>query len=116
MKFDLKKLWENRTARILLVALAGVLLLLLCMAAFSPRKESTAEQTPTEARLSAILSEVAGAGSVRAMIAEEDGVPVSAVVLFDGEDGILIRLRLTQVTAASLNIAENRVIVCPSEG
>ena len=114
MKFDLKKLWENRTARILLVALAGVLLLLLCMAAFSPRKESTAEQTPTEARLSAILSEVAGAGSVRAMIAEEDGIPVSAVVLFDGEDGILVRLRLTQVTACALGLSDGSVHVYPS--
>ncbi len=119
MKDAIKKLFESRTARILAVAAAALLLLLLCWAVFGATRErdTTASytQTTAETRLSAILSQVEGAGNVRAVIAEEEGKPVSAVVFFDGADGILVRLRLTQAAAAALNIAENRVLVCPAE-
>ena len=71
--------------------------------------------TEQEARLAAVLAEVEGAGNVSVLIAQEAGSPVSAVVLFDGTDGILVRLRLTQITAQALNIAENKVLVCPAE-
>ena len=71
-------------------------------------------RTAEETRLSAILSQIEGAGTVNAVITTEDGAPVAAVVFFDGEDGILTRLRLTQAAAAALNIAENRVLVCPA--
>ena len=47
-------------------------------------------------------------------IAEEDGKPVSAVVMFAGEDGILVRLRLTQVTARALGLSDGSVHVYPS--
>ena len=73
------------------------------------------KQTEQEARLAAVLAEVEGAGNVSVLIAQEAGSPVSAVVLFDGTDGILVRLRLTQITAQALNIAENKVLVCPAE-
>lgn len=117
MKDALRKLFKNRTARILAVAAAALLLLLLCRAVFGAAKEQDASvaQTAAEARLSAILSQIDGAGTVRAAIAEEGGKPVSAVVFFYGPDGVLIRLRLTQAAAAALNIAENRVLVCPAE-
>ena len=88
---------------------------------FKPEKEDGSRQKRQDkqqtvaARLSAILSQIDGAGTVNAVITEEEGVPVSAVIFFDGADGILTRLRLTQAAAASLNIAENRVLVCPSD-
>ena len=119
MKETVKKLFAGKTARILIIAGAALLLLLLCWAVFGRSEKSTATSagyTPTveETRLSAILSQIEGAGTVNAVITEEEGVPVSAVIFFDGTDGILTRLRLTQAAAASLNIAENRVLVYPA--
>ena len=117
MKDALRKLFKNRTARILAVAAAALTLPPLWWTVFVATKEQYASfaQTAAEARLSAILSQIDGAGTVRAAIAEESGKPVSAVVFFDGPGGVLIRLRLTQAAAAALNIAENRVLVCPAE-
>ena len=115
---NLKKVFANRTARILAIAAAALLLLLLCWAVFRTSESSAAgnfSQTTEEARLSVLLSKIEGAGEVTVLITEENGEPASAVVIFSGEDAILTRLRLTQVAAASLNIAENRVLVCPAE-
>lgn len=119
MKETVRKLFAGKTARILIIAGAALLLLLLCWAVFGRSEKSTATSagyTPTveETRLSAILSQIEGAGTVNAIITEEEGVPVSAVIFFDGADGILTRLCLTQAAAASLNIAENRVLVYPA--
>ena len=120
MKERLKKLFADKRARLLLVAAAALLLLLLCWLVFG-RGESKAAATggfsPTaeETRLAAILSQVEGAGEVSAVISEEGGKPVAAVVFFGGEDAILTRLRLTKAAAAALNIAENRVYLCPAE-
>ena len=119
MKERLQKLFAGRTARILLAAAAAALLLLLCFAVFGGTQGAAETggyaETAEEVRLSALLSRIEGAGQVDAAITEEDGVPVRAVVFFTGEDGILLRLRLTQAAAAALNIAENRVFVCPAE-
>lgn len=117
---SIRKLWENRTARILLIAGAALLLLLACWLVFGRNKSANAmaggaSMTEEEARLSAILSEVEDAGEVRVFITQEDGAPVSAIVLFSGTDGILVRLRLTQIAAQALDIAEKRVLVYPSE-
>ena len=118
MKEAFRRLWANKTAKILLVAGAALVLLLVSWLVFG-REETKATsgfvQTEQEERLAAILSEVEDAGNVSVMITQEGGVPVSAIVMFDGSDGILVRLRLTQITARALDIAENRVLVCPSD-
>lgn len=116
MKEGVKKLVSDKKIRILLIAAAALLLLLLCWTVFgrSGNDADGYEQTASETRLSAMLSQIEGAGTVRASIAEENGEAVSAVIFFDGADGILVRLRLTQATAAALNIAENRVLVYPA--
>ena len=118
MKEAFRRLWANKTAKILLVAGAALVLLLVSWLVFG-REETRATsgfvQTEQEERLAAILSEVEDAGNVSVMITQEGGVPVSAIVMFDGSDGILVRLRLTQITARALDIAENRVLVCPSD-
>ena len=118
MKEAFRKLWANRTARILVVAGAALILLLVCWLVFGRNDAQTTSgvvQTEQEARLAAVLAEVEGAGKVSVLIAQEAGSPVSAVVLFDGTDGILVRLGHTQITAQALNIAENKVLVCPAE-
>lgn len=114
----LGEIWANRTARILIVAAAALLLLLACWLVFGRGEERSASGdavlTEREQRLSALLSAVEDAGDVRVLVTESEGEAVSAVVLFDGADGILVRLRLTQIAAQALGIAENRVLVCPS--
>lgn len=118
MKEALKKLWENKTARILLIALIALALLLGCWFVFGKTEDApTGTYAPTaqEERIGALLSEIEGVERVTVMVTEEDGVPVSAVVIFDGEDGILVRLRITQITANALNLADNRIYVYPSD-
>lgn len=115
----LKKIFSNRTVRIIVAVCAALLLLLAVRQVFSGSdgNASAERYTPNEqeVRLAALLSAIEDAGDVTVMIAEEGGVPVGAVVVFSGEDGILVRLRLTQAAAAALNIAENRITVYPSE-
>lgn len=118
MKEALKKLWENKTARILLIALIALALLLGCWFVFGKTEVApTGTYAPTaqEERIGALLSEIDGVERVAVMVTEENGVPVSAVVVFDGEDGILVRLRITQITANALNLADNRIYVYPSD-
>lgn len=113
----LKKLRANRTARILLIAAIALALLLACWCVFgSGQKDASAGYVATEeeARIASMLSGIEGVREVRVMIAEEDGKPVSAVVMFGGEDGILVRLRLTQVTARALGLSDGSVHVYPS--
>ena len=110
MKEAVRKLWANKTARILLIAGAALILLLVSWLVFGKGGSQTAASTgyiPTEQeeRLAAILSRVEDAGNVSVLITEEDGAA----------DGILVRLRLTQIAARALGIAENRVLVCPSD-
>ena len=97
MKEAFRRLWANKTAKILLVAGAALVLLLVSWLVFG-REETRATsgfvQTEQEERLAAILSEVEDAGNVSVMITQEGGVPVSAIVMFDGLDGILVRLPL----------------------
>ncbi len=116
---SVRELWANRTFRILAIAAAALILLIACWLVFGRESTSsvsgTFPATQEEERLAAVLSEVEDAGNVRVLITQEDGAAVGAVVLFDGTDGILVRLRLTQITAKALNIAENRVLVCPSD-
>lgn len=116
---NFKTIWQNRTARILIVAAAALLLLLVCWFVFGHSDAAAVSEdngmTEQERRLSAILSSVDGAGEIRAYITKDGDVPVSVIVFFSGDDGILVRLRLTQIAARALDIAENRVLVCPSE-
>lgn len=79
-------------------------------------KQTSGNYTPTELerRLSQILSEIDGVGQTTVMIGEEDGVPVSAIIVFDGADGILTRMRVIEAASNALNIPPKDVLVYPS--
>ena len=119
MKESLRKIWENKTARILLVAFVALVILVGSWFVFGTDRADapSGSYTPTaqEERIGALLSEIDGIESVSVMISEENGVPVGAVVIFDGEDGILVRLKITRITANALNLADNRIHVYPSD-
>lgn len=117
MKPDVKKLWQNKTFRIIAVALlATVLLFAAWMVFFKGSKEETSAYIPTqqETRLALLLSKIEGVGEVTVMIGEENGEAVSAIVVFGGEDAFLTRIRVIEVAANALGIDPNRVQVYPA--
>lgn len=114
MAEGLKKLLRSRTTRIFLLCLAALLLLLAVWKVFFQTSPSSYTPTEREARLCELLSGVEGIGNTTAMITEEDGVPVSAVVIFEGADSILTRMRVIDITAAALNLDRTKVQIYPA--
>lgn len=115
---NLKSLWKNKTVRIVGIAILSLALLLAVWKVFFGKsKPASAEYEPTadEIRLSVILSEIEGVENATVMIAERDGVPVSAIVVFSGEDGILVRTRIIEATARALAIEAREVLVYPAK-
>lgn len=113
---DVKKFLGSKTTRIVLLCLAALLLLFAIYKVFF-RESDKADYRPTEreSRLCRLLSEVEGVGNAEAYITEEEGVPVGAVVVFEGADSILTRMRVMEITARILNIGKNDVQVYPSK-
>lgn len=118
MKENLKKILQNRTFRVILICAVALLLLFAVWKVFFSGEKQTASGTyqPTELerRLSMILSEIDGVGQTTVMIGEENGVPVSAIIVFNGADAILTRMRVIEATANALNIPPTEVLVYPS--
>ena len=71
-------------------------------------------QTELEAKLCRLLSDVDGVGSVTAMVTESEGTPVGAVIVFDGADNILTRMRVLDITSALLGLEKTKVQVYPA--
>ena len=118
MKEKLKALFHNKTFRIITICVAALLLLLIVWRVFFGKSEKTSsgyQPTDLEVRLSQILSGIEGVGQTTVMISEEDGMPVSAIIVFDGADGILTRMRVIEAAANALNIPPTEVLVYPSE-
>ncbi len=107
----IKQFFAGKTVRIVLIALVAALLAFAVWRVFFGTKSASAEYRATEqeARLALILSGIEGVGTARVMIGEEDGVPVSAVVVFEGEDTLMTRLRVAEVTANLLSIGRDKV-------
>lgn len=106
---------KSRNTRILLLCLAAFLLLLAVWKVFFDSSASSSYQpTEQEARLCRLLSELEGIDNATAMITEENGVAVSAIVIFEGADSILARMRVMEITAAALNINKKNVQVYPA--
>ena len=110
-----KELFKNKTVRLILIGAAALLLLILVYFVFFGHEEQTAyTATEQEKRLSVLLSEIGGVKSATVMITEEDGKPVSAIVIFQGEDGILVRTRLMEVAASALSLNTRDILVYPA--
>ncbi len=74
------------------------------------RSVSQSLENDEEARLSAILSNLEGAGDVQTMITKSDGEITGVLVIADGAKNPMIRLRLMQACASALGISED--IIC----
>ena len=112
----MKDFLKSKTAKILLLCLLALLLLLAVWKVFfGAQNADEYRATEREQRLCQLLSEVEGIGNAKAMISEEDGVPVSAIIVFEGADSILTRMRVLDITAAALNIDKKNVQVYPAK-
>ncbi len=110
-----KELFKNKTVRLIALGVSALLLLLLVYFVFF-RQESPTLYTATEQekRLAILLGEIEGVRSATVMITEKEGNPVSAVVVFEGEDGILTRTRLMEVAASALSLKTKDILVYPA--
>lgn len=68
-------------------------------------------QTSDEQRLSAMLSNLVGAGKVETMITQSDGKITGVLVIAEGADDITVRIRLIDATATALGVSKDIVSV-----
>ncbi len=112
----LKDAFKNKAVRVALIAAAALLLLFGVYKVFFGKKTTSEySSTPQEARLERLLERVEGVKSTTVMITEAEGAAVSAVIVFEGEDGFLTRMRLQKIAASALNIGQSAVVVYPSD-
>lgn len=116
MKIErLKAFFGNKTVRAVLVLLGALLLLIVCYRVFTGAPQTGSyEPTAEEARLVSILKKIDGVRDAAVMITEEEGTAVGAVVVFEGEDGFLVRTRVAEIVASALGIRERDVRVYPA--
>ncbi|MBD5092427.1 MAG: hypothetical protein HDT36_03495 [Clostridiales bacterium] len=67
--------------------------------------------TADEQRLSAILSNIDGAGKVEAMITKQGDTVMGVLVIADGASDILVRVRLIEAAATALGVNKQVVNV-----
>lgn len=97
----------------LVAALAFVVVLCL---ALGVADSSQPAQTSDEARLSRVLSAMAGAGTVDVAVYYDDTAPCGAVVVADGAGDAAVRIRLASAVTTLLGLDANRVAVYEREG
>lgn len=107
--------WQRLRERLhkdgwLLLALAGCILLCLMLGLM---ETPSSTQTEEEARLSRVLSAMAGAGEVEVAVfyQEEDALPCGAVVVAQGADDVSVRLQLTRAVCTLLGLEASQVDV-----
>ncbi|MDR0857718.1 MAG: hypothetical protein LBN97_01660 [Oscillospiraceae bacterium] len=105
---------------VLIVLAAGLLLLILpktdsgsgdssVLARDGPGLHSAYSQTPDEAKLSALLSQIDGAGEVRIALSENGAVVISQ------SSAASVRLELTNAITAYTNLTSNKIIILKGE-
>ena len=97
------------------LAAALVLVVALCLLLGSS-ESGNAGQTSDEARISQVLSAMAGAGRVDVAIYYDNAVPCGAVVVADGAGDAAVRIRLSGAVTTLLGLDVSRVAVYEREG
>ena len=111
-----KELFKNKTFRLIFIGAVALLLLVLVYFVFFRQDQPSAyNATEQEKRLSILLGEIDGVNEATVMITEKDGAPVNAVVVFRGEDGILVRTRLMEAAAKALSLHTRDILVYPAD-
>lgn len=110
-----KTVMANKTVRYLAVGAAALVILIAVWAVFF-QADAKSDYTPTaeEQRLSLLLSKLEGVEDATVMISEEKGQAVGAVILFEGKDSLLTRMRVLEAAANALRLERERVLVYPA--
>ena len=95
---------------------AALLLVVALCLMLGASEGSHAAQSADEARLSRVLSAMAGAGTVDVAIYYDDAAPCGAVVVADGAGDAAVRIRLTSAVTTLLGLDASRVAVYEREG
>ncbi len=117
-KISIKKVFENKTARTVLILMVALLLVIAVYGVFFKTEKTASGQyqaSELEERLSRILSRIDGVGETTVMVGEENGKAVSAVIVFRGADSILTRIRVIDAAAGALGIGKDSILVYPAE-
>lgn len=112
----LKQIWANKTVRFILIGVGALVLLLVLWKVFGTAAPTAEAYEPTqeEARIVKLLSGLEGIDGATVIIGHTNGEPASAVVVYKGENSILVRMRILDVTSAALNIEKKNVQVYPA--
>ncbi len=95
---------------VLFVILLGVLLMLL--PGGSSEKESEAEFSDKEEKLSAVLSQIEGVGRCSVLFRESDkNEKGGALVVCDGADSAAVCLSVKEAVSAYTGLGSNRIVI-----
>ena len=118
MKFAerLKRLYENKTVRVIAVLVLALILLLVVFRVFAA-EDKTGGYAPTEreTRLIRLIETLDDVTEATVMVTEREGTPVGAVVIFRGEDGLVTRMPILEIAAGAVNIPKSSVLGYPAE-
>ena len=95
---------------IVLIFIIAIALIIYSNVATTKRSAQTFKNDE-ETRLSSILSSVEGAGEVETMITKSSGQVVGVLVIADGANNPLVRLRLLQAASSALGVDSEIVSV-----
>ena len=97
--------------------LVAALTLVVALCLLLGASEGTrASQTADEARLSRVLSAMAGAGVVDVAIYYDGAIPCGAVVVADGAGNAAVRIQLASAVTTLLGLDVSRVAVYERKG
>lgn len=103
---------RNKNIKIIaLIFIIAIALIIYSSVAADKESEKQSFQNDDETRLASILSSVEGAGEVETMITKSSGQIVGVLVIADGANNPIVRLRLLSATASALGVDSDTVSV-----
>ena len=115
IKADAKGVFEKikgiKNIKIIVLIFIIAIALIIYSNVATPKRSAQTFQNDEETRLSSILSSVEGAGEVETMITKSSGQVVGVLVIADGANNPLVRLRLLQAASSALGVDSEIVSV-----
>ncbi len=107
----IQKLKSIKNIQIILVIFIIAIALIIYSSVMTSKGDNVGVMNDDEMRLNAILSSIDGVGEVESMITVKDGDIVGVLVIAEGGDNPLIRLRLIDASASALGVDKSIVSV-----
>lgn len=115
IKADAKGVFEKikgiKNIKIIVLIFIIAIALIIYSNVATTKQSAQTFQNDEETRLSSILSSVEGAGEVETMITKSSGQVIGVLVIADGANNPLVRLRLLQAASSALGVDSEIVSV-----